>query len=104
MKQQSHSPGPWTVTRNDLGGYVILDAAGCVVAEIDGPYTPSYDRYAADAALIAGSPGLLEACHVAAAFLEDTEDGEPLSGDEVLAVLCRAIEQAKVKVDEQEEE
>jgi hypothetical protein len=106
MKQPlPHSPAPWSVARNELGGYVILDASGFTVAEIEGPpVTPSYDRQAGDAQLMAGAPGLLEACHVAVAFLEDKEDGEPLSGDEVLSVLRNAIGRTVVTSEEDDGE
>ena len=105
MKQpQPHSPGPWTVKRNDLGQFIIVDARGCVIAEIDGPYTPSFDRYEADAALIAGAPGLSEACRLAVAFLDDaTHDAAAdFTADEVLAVLRNAIERTVVYEDDGE--
>jgi hypothetical protein len=102
MNQQPHSPRPWSVTQNDVGAFVITDARGCVVAEIDGPYTPSLDRYEADAHLIKASPDLLAACHVAVAFLDDAAKGESeeFDGQEVLAVLRKAIGQTLVKIDE----
>jgi hypothetical protein len=98
MKLQPHSPRPWSVTQNDIGAFVITDSRGCVVAEIDGPYTPSLDRTEADARLIKASPDLLAACHVAVAFLDDATDGEreEFDGEEVLAVLRHAIRQTLV--------
>jgi hypothetical protein len=64
------TPGTWEATGNDDAGYAIHAHAptGLVqVAEINPPYTPGYDRYAADARLIAASPAVLEALRVCVA-------------------------------------
>jgi hypothetical protein len=56
-----HTPGPWAATRCGIDAYAIhtdhKDA--CKVAEINGPYTPSFDRCAEDATLIAAAPEML---------------------------------------------
>lgn len=69
-----HTPGTWTVEKLLDGRFRIVarnEGRGpLLVAEINGPYTPSFDRYAEDAALIAAAPVLLKEVEETAAWIE----------------------------------
>ena len=66
MSDLKHTPGPWVATQNEAAAWAITTAGPLVmfVCEVNGPYTPSMDRYEADARLIAAAPDLLAACEL----------------------------------------
>ena len=63
-EELAHTPGPWSATA--CGGHtyrITGKSARYTIAEINGPYTPGYDRYEGDARLIAAMaahPGLIQ--------------------------------------------
>jgi hypothetical protein len=73
-----HSPSPWTAVRLRRDGWIVRDGRGNTVAEINGPHTPSCDRYAEDAHLLAAAPGLLAACQAFMVGLERLRQAEKL--------------------------
>lgn len=100
MKQLPHTPGNWRVKQKSEFVFVIVNDNGLVVAEINGPYLPTFDRYKADAALIAAAPALLEACKLMVSWLVNDNDADDFSTDDLLAVLRLAIERTVVVEDE----
>lgn len=79
-----HTPGPWQVHDNGIGGYAVLNArADMRVANADFGQVADSDN----ARLIAAAPDLLAACE-AALLRDDVADCE--LGDMLRAAIAKA--------------
>lgn len=88
------TPGPWSVGRI-MGGFCVLDAGGTVVAELRGSRRP-FGEHAANAAMFAGLPELVDALRAAEGYFGDL----PCSDKEALLLhgrIVRALDAAGVE-------
>lgn len=94
-KRTTHTPGPWTITR-DIGGHPHIEAAnGRMVAEAvyDESNEPTIEELEANARLISAAPDLLGA-------LENVEKrlGNMLEGDYDREEICELIEELHIDI------
>jgi hypothetical protein len=62
----AHTPGPWLVTKTQVGEHMIHLEDGSSIALVgDGPHEGDVRTSEANARLIAAAPELLEACKIA---------------------------------------